>query len=670
MQKFPHLFSPIKIANHTYKNRILSAPMLFSWYALDKGSAERVYKIFEDRARGGAAEVVVGETYVNASDAPDLLLPGMDTDFTERKGARFDAYRRFVDIIKKYDAVALIEIAHAGMAKNPLPFGDKVNPWGPMGFVRPDGVTVEAFDAQKMQKVRNDFATCAEFMKAAGFDGVCVHGGHGYLFTQFLSPLINRRTDEYGGNLEKRGRFPREILGDIRKRLGPDFIIELRINGTDIVEGGTTNEEIAQFCSTLDGLVDIIHITCGLLSNPLSKIISSHYDPHGLHVERAANVKKKTKIPVAVLGGINSPEFAERVIAEGKVDFISLARQMIADPEFANKAKNGHEDEIRRCIRCFHCYDFPNIDNRTVGDVPMQILTPAMLLNGVENCTINPRANKEVKIATLSEPRGSRKVLVVGGGPGGMQAAITAYDRGHKVTLLEKDSSLGGVLKFTDNDILKVDLKNFKDLLVREVGRRKIDVRLNTEATPEFIAQFKPEAVILALGASPAKPPIPGIDTAINALDVYNPDCKIGKNVIMVGGGLAGCETAFHLADKGLQVTIIEMLKRLASEAGIIAYSSIMEQVTKRKNIVTRTGAKCIEITSHGVKIENASGKTEDIESDTVVYSLGMTAKRQETERLRAAVGKATVFEVGDCVRGAKVFEATSEGFMAAMNIK
>jgi NADPH-dependent 2,4-dienoyl-CoA reductase/sulfur reductase-like enzyme len=250
-----------------------------------------------------------------------------------------------------------------------------------------------------------------------------------------------------------------------------------------------------------------------------------------------------------------------------------------------------------------------------------------------------------------------------------MEAAITAFDRGHKVTLVEKDSSLGGVLHFTDTDVHKVDLKNFKDLLVREVGRRNIKVQLNTEATPEFLAKFKPDAVILAIGASPALPPIPGIGTAIHALEVYKSGCKVGKKVVMVGGGLAGCETALHLADKGHEVTIVEMLERLAPEATGGALMATMREIENRKNIVVKTGMKCVEITPQTVKVEDAAGKVAVIQGDTIVYSLGMNARRAETERLRAAAGKATVFEVGDCVRGAKVFEAISEGFMAAMKV-
>jgi len=671
MDKFPHLFSPTKIAGKTYKNRILCAPMLFGFYCMEKEAAERVYKITEDRAKGGVAEVVVGEVPINFDDAATAMIPNVDVDFSKTEGPGFEAYKKYADIIKKYDAIANVEIFHGGIMAGPMAGKSDKHIWGPVASVTENGTIIDAFDEEKMAKVCRDFATCANFMKAAGYDGVLIHGAHGYLFTQFLNPSINRRTDEYGGSIENRGRFPRAILKTIRDKVGPDFIIQMRVNGADMVEGGTTNEDVAEFCSTLDGLADIIHISSGFHQDSYrTHTFSSHYDPHGINVERAANIKKKTNIPVTVVGGINSPEYAERIIAEGKVDFVSLGRQLIADPEFANKAREGREDEIRRCMRCYHCY---GARTRVTGTEPSPMerpgpITLSGMLDGVENCSINPRANKEVIIDNMPAPKGSRNVLVIGGGPGGMQAAITAADRGHKVTLVEKESSLGGVLRFTDNDVLKIDLRAFKDLLIREVGRRNINVLLNTKATAEFLAEYKPDALILAIGASPCTPSIPGLDMAIHALDIYKEDCKIGKKVVMVGGGLAGCETAFHLVDKGHEVTIVEMLDILAYEIDGYSHDAILDQVNKR-NIVARTGMKCVEITPHGVKAEDASGKVELIEGDSVVYSLGMNARRTETEQLRAAAGGTTVFEVGDCVRGAKVYEAVSEGFMAAMKV-
>jgi len=313
--------------------------------------------------------------------------------------------------------------------------------------------------------------------------------------------------------------------------------------------------------------------------------------------------------------------------------------------------------------------EIPGDDRSAVVPDMKAIPRTAPKISQVGTCSINPVSGNETVIEEMAAPKGARRVLVVGGGPGGMQAAITAADRGHAVTLVEKSGSLGGTLRFTDTDVHKTDLKNFKDLLVREVGRRKIKVMLNTEATPEFIRKFKPEALILAIGASPTIPPIPGIETAVNVLDIYRKGCRVARKVVMVGGGLSGCETAIHLAAKGHEVTIVEMLDRLAPEAGGMKRAALMHQIETRGNIAVMTGAKCIAITPPGVKVQDASGKEATVNGDTVVYSLGMTAKRDEVERLRAAGGKAAVFEIGDCVRGANVFEAVSEGFMAAMKI-
>lgn len=250
-----------------------------------------------------------------------------------------------------------------------------------------------------------------------------------------------------------------------------------------------------------------------------------------------------------------------------------------------------------------------------------------------------------------------------------MQAAITAADRGHKVTLVEKNNSLGGILYFADEDSHKIDLKNFKDLLIREIGKRSIKVLLNTEATPEFVTKFNADAVILAIGASPTLLPIPGIENAITALDVYKKGTKIGKKVIMVGGGLAGCETSLYLADKGHQVTIVEMQDRLAPESFGMALTATVRQIEKRQNIAVKTGCKCIGISADSVVVKNNAEEEEIIRGDTVVYSLGMSARRADVDILKTVAGRAVVFEVGDCVRGAKVTEAITEGFMAAMKI-
>jgi len=249
-----------------------------------------------------------------------------------------------------------------------------------------------------------------------------------------------------------------------------------------------------------------------------------------------------------------------------------------------------------------------------------------------------------------------------------MQAAITAADRGHKVTLVEKGGSLGGILDIIGIDAHKVDLNNFKELLIREIGKRDIKVMLNTAATSEFVKKFNADAVILAVGAAPNVPLIQGIEKAIHALDIYKTK-TIGKRVIIVGGGLAGCETGLYLADRGHEVTIVEMQNRLAPEEFGLALTATIRQIERRRNMTGRAGCLCTEILRGSIRIKNSAGNEEVIEGDTIIYSLGMNARKAEVESLRGAVGKAAVFEAGDCVRGAKVYEAVNEGFMAAMKV-
>jgi 2,4-dienoyl-CoA reductase-like NADH-dependent reductase (Old Yellow Enzyme family)/thioredoxin reductase len=652
MSEYPHLFQPLKINQFTYRNRIVCAPMGSGPMFQNEETVPALYRRVEGWAKGGAAAVNIGEICVNFSDA--LRMPYRPIDYTRHSGPDFEVLKKFAHLIKNHGAVALIEIHHPGREKAPLP--GTPNPRGPVGYVREDGVTVDAMDEAMMDKACEDFATAAAFMRAADFDGVLTHSGHGWLFSQFLSPLINTRTDKYGGSLENRARFPIKILQRIRERVGSDFMIEARISGRDGVPGGIEADEVGQFCKMLEGIVDSVHISVGAYKNPaLTNEFSSMFTEHGCNANLSATVKKYTSLPVGVVGGINSPELAEQIISEGKADFVLLARQMIADPDFPNKAQSGREAEIRRCLRCYKC--FP--DTLRKGHNPLRKTVHF-------SCSINPKSSLSVALEDIPRPAGSRKVLVVGGGVAGMQAAVTAAERGHRVTLVEKTDKLGGILNFTDVDINKEDLRNFKNLLAYEVKLRNIDVRLNTEITPESIEKIKPEAVILALGSSRQIPPIPGIKGALHAIDVYNGANKIGKNVVMVGGGLVGCETGLHLAKTGHHVTVIEMLDSLAGESFGMYREALMAEMDKC-DVIGKTKTRCVEITSGGVKAENEDGKQELIAADTVVYALGM--KANNTAGLRSAAGEIPVFEVGDCVRAATVAEAIEEGFTAATKI-
>jgi 2,4-dienoyl-CoA reductase-like NADH-dependent reductase (Old Yellow Enzyme family)/thioredoxin reductase len=653
MSKYPNLFQTLKINRFTYKNRIVCAPMGSGSMFQNDEAVPALYRRVEGWAKGGAAAVILGEICVNFSDA--LRMPYKPIDYTKYSGRDFEVLKKEASLIKKHGAVALIEIHHPGREKTSIP--GTPNPRGPVGYVREDGVTVDEMDEAMMDKACEDFATAAAFMQAAGFDGVLTHSGHGWLFSQFLSPLMNTRSDKYGGSIENRARFPMEILKRIRERVGPDFIIEARLSGRDGVPGGIEADEVGQFCKMLEGIVDSVHISVGMYKNPaLTNEFSSMFTEHGCNANLSATVKKYTSLPVGVVGGIDSPELAEKIIADGKADFVLLARQLIADPDFPNKAQSGREAEIRRCLRCYKC--FPDTLRKGFNPPPQKMKRPS--------CSVNPNSNYNVALEDMPRPAGSRKVLVVGGGSAGMQAAITAAERGHQVTLAEKSGKLGGILNFTDVDVIKEGLRNFKNLLAYEVKLRNVDVRLNTEITPNYIEKMKPEAIILALGSLPLKPSIPGIEGALHALDVYDNANKIGQRVVMVGGGLVGCETGLHLAKTGHKVTVIEMLDSLASESFGMYREALLAEMEKF-NVIGKIKTRCLEITSGGVKVENEGGKREFIEADTVVYALGMKAN-STAEFLTAARG-IPVYEVGDCVRAATVAEAIEEGFMAAMKI-
>ncbi len=673
MTPYPHLTSPIKIGKHTYRNRIEAAPTIFSSLALVPFLTERILRMQEDRARGGCAAVVNGEIPVNFDDTLRPIVAGrgkyieIKVDYRDFAAPAFAIFRRNADIIKRHGAVAIAELSHFGIEKPLLP--DGIRPLGPVAYTKPDGTPVRAFDATTMKKVQDDFAEAAAYMQAAGFDGVFVHCGHGWMIGQFLSPRNNRRTDEYGGSIENRARFPLAILRAIRERCGRDFLVEIRLSGQENLPGGITLEDTVGLCRLLEGtgLVDLIHVSAGHYYSPArTNEFSTIFRPHALNADFAAAVKKAVGIPVAVVGGITNADDAERVIAEGKADLVSMGRQMIADPEFGNKAMAGRGDEIRECLRCCVCYPGPTGEHET--DPPGRVYPP------LGSCTINPYnvnsfSHHKVLPEDMPRPGRSRRVLIVGGGPGGMQAAIDACDRGHRVILADRADRLGGTLRLTDRDVYKRDLFRFKELLVREVGKRPIEVRLNTDVTPAVVREIAPEALILALGAEPAAPAIPGIERAVPAFDTYFlPDPRVGRRVLMLGGGLVGCEVGLELRARGREVTVVEMAERLVAGNIGIHRTALLDHMAE-VGIRSYVGTTCLEVREGGALVRESQGRELYLSADTVVLALGYRARSAEAAALREGAGAIPVFEIGDCVKPARVGEAVQQGYTAAMSI-
>lgn len=667
--KFPHVFDPITLRGKVYKNRLIAAPTMFAHSIFTiPPMKENVYRMVENRAKGGFAAVSTGEHPVNAEEGTALFYEH-HMDFTKTEGPDFEAIKEYADRIKKHGALCYFEFCHEGArAEHNPPY----SPWGPDGYVRDDGVEVKALDRAMMEKICNDFYNISAYAKACGFDGVLVHGGHGFIMQQFISPWTNHRTDEFGGSMENRARFPKMLIDACRRGIGEDGIIELRFSAEDGVEGGMTIDDTVEFCKEIDGLVDIIHVSNGLKwAGNQTKTFSSFLEPHGLNVEYAAKIKAAVKVSkVAVVGGFNSPEHCEEVLSAGKADFIELARQGFADPDFPNKALNGQEDSIRRCVRCFGCYpgfcehptDIPLFE-KLGPDEAMKIYSPFAM----GKCAINPNSGFGWYPETVPDPEASRKVLIVGGGVGGLQAAITCAQRGHKAVLVEKSDRLGGTMNFTDVDEDKVDIRNFKNLLIREATECGTDIRLNTTMTKELLDEVKPDVVIIAVGGKLVPAPIEGVENARDVMAAYYDLDSVGKKVVMVGSGLTACEVALHLANNGRDVTVLCRRDMMAYETFGYYRNALLDAMDAR-GVQQMLKTKTLSIVKNGVTVER-DGETFVVPADTVIYSTGIRPDTAAVEELKALAGDIPVKVIGDALASGKMGDAVRGGYMAAMEI-
>ncbi len=533
IKKFPHLSSPIQIGNITFRNRMFSAPMGGTDITNDGCIGPKSTAFYELRGKGGAGAVTVSECMVHP-ETDGSHAYHLDTSILNSLAAA--AYT--ADAIRRHGAIPSLELSHSGMYAGTY-MTDKskqhsMNQWGPSDAVRPDGVPVKSLTKEMLAEIVSAYGNVAGLAKRAGFEMLMIHGGHGWLLNQFFSPYFNKRTDEYGGSLENRCRLAIEVLKAVREAVGPGFPIELRMSGSELFEGGYDLAEGVKIAQQMEPYIDLLHVSAGTYQRGFGDTHPSMFKDHGCNVYLAAEIKKHVSIPVATIGGLNDPQQMEKIIAEGKADIVYMARALLADPFLPRKVMANKEEDIVKCLRCFTCM-------------------AERAATSTRRCTVNPLIGREMEGCDITKAPESKKVVVVGGGPGGLKAAHTAALRGHKVILMEKESELGGILKSEQALPFKHEMYELSLTFAKQCREAGVEIRLNTEASKELVEQESPDAVIIAAGSSPLVPPIPGIHgenvTIVN--NYYLEKENIKDNVVVLGGGLAGCEAAIHLAQEG-----------------------------------------------------------------------------------------------------------------------
>lgn len=646
-QEYPNLCAPLHIGKLTLRNRMCSAPMGFPDLTEDGCLTEGAIAFYELRAKGGAAVVTISEAcvdYINGKSHGRLINlcnPGVLAGLTNAARA-----------IKRHGALASIELNHAGMLSDfdvmlsERKTGENCR-YGPIDTVLPDGTVVKAMDKARIDEAVDKFAKGAALVKRAGFDMLMIHAGHGWLIHQFLSKDTNNRNDEYGGELENRARLAVEIIDAVRAAVGRDFPIEVRFSAMELAEGGVTLEDAIEFAKLIEDKVDILHVSAG--GEPDFAITHPPmFSEPGCNVKYAAEIKKHVHIPVATVGALNEPEHMERIIASGQADIVCMARALLADHELPRKVEENRSDEILRCLRCFMCH-------------------AERMLTQTRVCAINPVIGREYETRFIPPAESRKKVLIAGGGPGGMQCAVTAAKRGHDVILCEKTDRLGGMLRCEETVPFKAAFPKYIETMSRRMEVAGVNVRMNTEVTPALVEDIAPDVLVVATGAGAVVPNITGIDgdNVVFAADYSAGEKTLGKRIAVLGGGLAGCEFALHYAETGHDVTIIEMGDVVAAEGNPRHRPILLKKLEAVVDV--RTGLRGREITAQGIKCADKNGNEVFVEADTIVVAVGMKADHAKTDALRGTAPQVQV--IGDSLKPGLIRDAIFRGYHAALDI-
>jgi len=634
------LFSPFELKGKTVKNR-LTVPAMVTNYCNEDGTAtERYIAYHEEKARGGWGLIITEDYAVDPLGRGFKNVAGLWDD------SQIESHKELPNRVKAHGSTILAQIYHAGRQTNAGVIGAEAIPVAPSAIMCPFGTTLpRALTTAEVKEIVEKFAQTAHRAKQCGFDGVEVHGGHGYLVAGFMSLYSNKRMDEYGGNVKNRARFAVEIVEAIRAKCGDDFVIGFRISADEFVEGGRSIEETKAIVGMLEKAgIDLIHVSAGVYGSA-DAIVPPYYTKPAWLADFASEVKGCVNIPVISVGRINDPYIANSVIESGKADFVAMGRVSLADPAFPNKAQAGKFEQIRKCIACNHgCLGILFSDN------PIK-------------CVLNPELGNEYS-GDIKKTANPGKVAIVGAGPAGLEAAIFTAKAGHDVTVFEKAETAGGQWHLAAIPPGKGDLAAFTQWQLNELTRLDVAVHFNTEITPEYFDEASFDEVIVATGATPVKPPIKGVDLPHVAFanDVLAGVSGAAMNVVVIGGGQVGAETATHLGMNLRSVTLVEMTSAIAPEEALAPRWHLLRILDERKvNVMTDATVKEIK---EGSVVVATNGADIEVPADTVLLATGSSSNHILAKQLTEK--GLSVKVIGDANEVGNILAANEAGYNIA----
>lgn len=639
-----HVFSPITINGMRLKNRMVVTPMVTDYCNLDGTATEKWLAYHEAKAKGGYGLIITEDYNIAPNGHGFKATAGFWND------GQIESHSQLPPRVHKYGAKILAQIYHCGRQTNSgaIP-GQEARSSSRIACPFSD-MMPKPFTTEEVKEVVQQYGDAALRAKKAGFDGVQIHAAHGYLITQFFSTYSNKRLDEYGGSFWNRTRFCREIIEDIRNKCGRDFVIDIRLSGSEFVEGGLTIEDTKAIAMMVEAAgVDMIHVSLGNYLT-FDWNIPSGYREHGLVAEHARAVRQVVKVPVTAVGRINDPWLADSIIASGEADLVGMGRASLVDPGMPNKVLEGRFEDVRRCFGC---------DVGCIG---------VLLTDNPITCVLNPELGHEYE-GPVTEAEVKKHVAIVGAGPGGLEAAIYAAKRGHKVTVFEKEDHNGGQFYFASIPPGKGEITDFLVWQTTQCRKLGVEIRYNTEATMENLKELNPDYVILASGATNKRPGIPGLredSRVVDPGDVLTGKVWYGSKIVIIGGALVGTETAHFLAQELRDVSIVEMREKIAIDAVFPVHVDINKHLDER-GVKKYVNATVKEIVPEGVVIEDKDGNLQTLPCDQIVVAVG----RDPYKPLEAGLKEAGIpySVIGDANGNHEAGAALSEAYMLCRSL-